>query len=718
MRKQRLLALLLASLLAATQLTACAAKTPSTETETEAATTEAGITEAPSDVTVETETGAAEEKDWRQYLGVGDVGAGWLVAAVEAYPDAEKPELKDDFYTAINYDSFKTLNLKDGEYSTGSITEMSDIMEDKALSLINDESVTGHDIDVCRALFHATTDWEARNQAGMTPFEETFKQIQDIKTIDDVTEIMKGDDAFLSVLFNVAVQEGSFDQKNTYILSVNPGPMIYSDMAEYQNPSQQAEMIKALNQQLAEYMFTRFGATAEDADACLEKCLEFETELASVLPSNEEASAPDFIEKAYNPYTYDELKELEKNFPVLESLDASDLPKANTYSVTSPAWLKKMNSLYTDDNLENIKAYLLLHFVNGITSFADREAYETTTDIQNQFYGMTGYESDDELGVKMIDQMLSLCMDNVYVDNYCTPELRQEIIDIIVEFKDYYRKMLETEDWLSEETRNKAIEKLDAMKINAVYSDKRNDYSGLDVKDGMSLTEVIDKISDFTMKQQFQKLNKPYNEELFQLESTRIVNAGYMPTDNSINIFSGILQGACEPGVSYEHDLATIGTIIGHEISHAFDANGSMYDKDGNYATWWTDEDYAAFENRTQELKDYVSRIVPFEGQQAVNGEIVKGEVCADITALKAALFIAESHEDFDYEEFFRSYPSFWGDLQLAEMLAMKNAYDEHPLYNIRVNVTAQQADKFYETFDIKEGDGMYLAPEDRINIW
>ena len=718
MRKQHLLALILAGLLAATQLTACASKTPSVESTPEVTATDADTTEASDEAPAETETGAAEESDWRQYLGTGTVGAGWLAPVVEAFPDAEKPELKDDFFTAINYDYFKTLQLKDGEYSAGVMSEMSDIMDDKVLSLLNDESVTGHDIDVCRSVFHAATDWDARNQAGITPFEETYKKIQDIKTLDDVTAIIQIPDMFTPSLYSFNVSEGLFDQKGTYIVYVNQPSMIYPDMADYQNPSQQAEMLKALFQQVLEYMFTRFGATAEDADNYLEQCLELESEIASVLPSNEEASAPDYVKKSYNALTHDKLKDLEKNFPLVECLDGYGIPKANTYSISSKEWIEKMSSLYTEDNLEKMKAYLLVHYVISIANFADREAYETLTDIQNQFYGMSGYEDDNKIGVSMVDQFVDSCMDNVYVDKYCTPELRQEIIDICVEFKDYYRKMLETEDWLSEETRNKAIEKLDSMTINAVYSDKRNDFSSLDVKEGMSFAEILEAIAAFNIKNDIENVNKPYDKELFQFMSTRLVNAAYMPTDNSINIFSGMLQGAFEPGQSYEHDMAMIGMVIGHEISHAFDANGSMYDKDGSYATWWTEEDYAAFENRTQKLKDYVSGIVPFEGQQALNGEIVKGEVAADITAMKAALFIAESHEGFDYEEFFRSYAPAWGDIELAEVLGMQNAYNEHPMNNLRVNIIVQQTDKFHEVFDIKEGDGMYLAPEDRINIW
>ena len=595
---------------------------------------------------------------------------------------------------------------------------MSDIMKEKVLALLNDDSITGHDIEVCRAVYKAATDWDARNKAGTTPFEESLKKVQGIKNIDDITALMMSDDSFIPGLFSVSVTEGLFEQKGKNILAVGPAPMLYQDPADYENPTQQTMMMAMMAQQELDYLFPKFGMTAEEGKTSLEKCTEFEKAFAAVLPTNEEQSAPDYVEKAYHTYTYDELKELEKNFPLVESLDAIGVPKADTYLVSCPDWLDKMSELYTNENVEDMKNYMLTHFIASAGSNLDREAYEKISDIQNSFYGSTGYSPDEEIGIGAVNSLVGHCMDYVYIDKYCTPELRNEITDICLEFKDYYRNMLQSEDWLSEETRNNAVAKLDAMKINAVYSDVRDDYSDLDIKDGMSMIEIAETVYDYSLKKEFDKINKPVDEDSFHELSTREINAYYNPMDNSINILSGILQGVYEPGQGYEHDLGTIGWVIGHEMSHAFDPNGAKYDKDGNYKEWWTAEDYAACEQRIQKLKDYMSKIIPFEGQQAVNGEIVKGEISADMTAVKASLLIAADHEGFDYDKYFRTLPLAWGSISLAEIAGMQNSYNEHPLNNIRVNVSIQQCDKFRELYDIKEGDGMYLAPDQNLYIW
>ena len=713
MKKEKVLALILAAGLTASQLAACGSRDSSSESKAEE-TSEASSEERTDETSEESTEGNSGDK----YMGQGEVGSKWLAPVIEAYPDAEKPDLKDDFFTAANYDYLSTLSLKEGHMTAGRSDEMLDIMNEKHIALLKDDSITGHDIEICRAVYNAAVDWEARNKAGTAPYEAAFRKILDIKTLDDVYKVISDNDPFLPNLFSFSVSEGFFDERGTYVAYIANSSMLLQDPAEYAEPSQQTQFIMMMAHQQCSYLCGRFGMTDEEANAALDKCYEFETILAEGLPSNEESAAPDYIEKAYNTYTYDELKTLQKNFPLTDILDALEVPKSDTYVVPSPEWLNKLSEVYTEENVEGIRNYLLVHYVAGLQNALDRECYEKNTDIVNSFYGSSGYQTDEEIGLGLIDSLVSPCMDHVYIDKYCTPEMRQEITDIVNEFRDYYREMLQSEDWLSDDTKNKAIEKLDAMKINSLYSDYREDYSDLDIKEGDQLSDILLTISKYSTARSISKLNKPVEEDKFYKISTRQVNAFYDPTDNSINILSGIIQGSYALDQGYEHDLGTLGWVIGHEMTHAFDSNGSKYDKNGEYKDWWTPEDYKAYEERTQKLKDYVGKIIPFEGQSPVNGEIVNGEMAADITSVKAALFIAEKHSGFDYDVYFRALADAMADTALAEIAGMTNSYDEHPLSNIRVNVSVQQSDKFMECYGVEEGDGMYLVPEDRVYIW
>ena len=159
-----------------------------------------------------------------------------------------------------------------------------------------------------------------------------------------------------------------------------------------------------------------------------------------------------------------------------------------------------------------------------------------------------------------------------------------------------------------------------------------------------------------------------------------------------------------------------MGWVIGHEISHSFDSTGAQYDKDGNLASWWTEDDYNAFLALNEKLANYYNNMHPWEGQNFY-GNIMTGEACADMGGMRVMLRIAADREDFDYDVFFRSLAEVW-----FSKLTLQKAYqiinDTHPMGYLRINATLQQFDEFLNFYGITEGDGMYLAPEDRVAIW
>ena len=200
--------------------------------------------------------------------------------------------------------------------------------------------------------------------------------------------------------------------------------------------------------------------------------------------------------------------------------------------------------------------------------------------------------------------------------------------------------------------------------------------------------------------------------------SPQTVNAGYSPTDNSINIPAGILGGAVyDPEASDARKLSGIGMVIGHEISHGFDDMGSQFDKDGNLLNWWTEEDRAAFDERTAKVSAYFSRfeVLP---DVFVNGELTKGEAVADLGSMSCMMEIAKDIPDFDYEAFFKNYAQLWRRLRTAEGVENAARTDPHPPNFLRTNAIVQQFEEFYDTFGVTEGDGMYLPIEERLSVW
>ena len=171
--------------------------------------------------------------------------------------------------------------------------------------------------------------------------------------------------------------------------------------------------------------------------------------------------------------------------------------------------------------------------------------------------------------------------------------------------------MIQGEEWLSEETREKAIEKIDNMKIFACYSEDRYDYSDINFS-GTDIVDIYSAFKSYYLEALKKDVNQPAEKDMFKLSSTTDANACYYPSENAMCIFSGIIEGDLELGDGYEENLRGIGYLIGHEITHAFDPNGAKFDKNGNYADWWKEEEYTVFEERSQKVVDYLDKIIPY----------------------------------------------------------------------------------------------------------
>jgi putative endopeptidase len=197
-----------------------------------------------------------------------------------------------------------------------------------------------------------------------------------------------------------------------------------------------------------------------------------------------------------------------------------------------------------------------------------------------------------------------------------------------------------------------------------------------------------------------------------------MTNAGYTSDQNSMYIFAGIVADPIyNENMTDEEFYGHLAHVIGHEISHAFDPIGSEYDKDGNLKNWWTEEDQKAFNERAEKLVKYYDTITIWTGQN-VSGELDQTELVADMGSMKAMLTLAKAKKDFDYEAFFKAYAELWRTLASRENDYFAATQDPHPAHYLRTNVVVQQFEEFYETFGVKEGDGMYLAPEDRVAVW
>lgn len=710
MKKQTLVILLAAFVLS---VSACGAKEkPVTPSE--------GTTEVECESTDGTEVSIEEATEAAMGPGQTSSGGGspWIDSNLKENITESMPvSVKDDFHLYVNHEWLLKNNIPEGYSSNGPFLTVSMDTMRKAQALIEDTELTGHEIELVRDLYWAYLDWDAKNALGVEPVMPTVKDIQNLKTIQELSDFICDPDRSMFVeVFAGCSNDVDINNTTSYVTSIAKDGFLLADAAEYQTRTELGERYYSANKAAAVNMLTRTGYQRDEAEKLYDTVIDFEAKLAEVSLTSDETMDPGYIQKTNNIMTMSELSQLAPEFPLERFIQSQGYGAAKRFIVDEPEYFKRLNELYTEDNLESIKGYMLVNYLLAMTTRLDREAFDVAIERANSVNGSKGNLSDEDYAFQMIESTLSDPLARAYITKYDARDKKQDITEICEKVIDSYREQLKQEDWMSEETRAKAISKLDHITIRAVYPDKWDDYSSLSL-DGMSYTDMMK-----TLKKFYDKKNQAYTNQKVDREDWNLnileCNAFYNPQDNSINIVLGILGDEFyQEDMTKEQLYGSIGAVIGHEISHAFDTIGAQFDENGNLANWWTDEDFAAFKVKTDKLVKFYDKIVPFEGE-TVSGNNVQSEAIADIAGVKCLLNIAKEEADFDYDAFFRQYASIWKRLSSREFEYFCLTQDVHPLHYLRTNVTLQQFDEFYDTYDIKPGDGMYLAPEERIPVW
>ncbi|MBQ8962564.1 MAG: M13 family metallopeptidase [Clostridia bacterium] len=648
----------------------------------------------------------------------------WLNVDIQGNVTEDTPAvLKDDFGMFVNMDWILQAEIPAGESKAGSMEDVQRTLKDRQIALMQDDSLTGHDAELVNKLYALVSDWDYRDAQGVEPAMPVIEALRSIDSLEAVTGYLC-DRSNLKRNYPLTMSVGAdFTDPDIYITQIGTPSLMLQDSAEYAERTQAGELYYTLYEQLGTYVLARLGYSEDEAAQVIENAFALEALMAEHIKPMSTHYQADYFASLLNYYSPEELEALAGDFPILDMLQAFGLKVGQRFLVTEPDYIAALPELYTEENVALLRDWMTLKAALSMGTLLDRETYKQVEAISNTVMGVTGETSEDDNALQSVLAMLPVPMDNLYIQVYCTQQQRQDMLDIIEDVVAYYRTMLESVDWLSDETREKAIEKLDNMRVNAVYPDELGDWSALDfagIEDGGSLLAANAAVQDYVLSLQSDKIDTAVDKDKWdQLTmQTAQVNAFYNPQNNSINIMAGILSGEIyNEDMSYEQKLGAIGTVIGHEISHAFDTNGSQFDKDGAISNWWTDEDYAAFQARAAKLAAWYDGFIPWDGAN-YSGQQVQTEAIADMGGMKCLLAIAAQQDNFDYDAFFRQYATVWRMQGLPAYLVTLVAQDTHPMRYLRVNATLAQFDEFIDFYGIQPGDGMYVAPEDRVAVW
>lgn len=666
---------------------------------------------------------------------------------------------KDDFATANNKDWI--LSVVDQVKEKGSISVLDEnhdavIKQKQALldTAINggnfepnkvgmDTEDYDHMTDTFTKVVSTAADWDARNKTGAEPLEDYISAIASIDSLDQMTTYLCNEDGSLL--------SGAYLIPFTVSQSLDPDSEMYevqlsSNFETSMEP--EADISVSLYQNYVMEMVTdvlkKLGFTSSAAKKTVKQCWQLETALSEHTAYKEftgsnSVTQEEIKDQYHNVYTKKELYEISGNYPLLDILKTYNYDQSDSYVVYEPNYVKFVSRLYKEKNLEKIKAYYTVHTVLRALPLLSRDYYDqyeayfsdsvatdekeedTENDTQKEEDSFHQLSKEDQILYNFVGTYMNDIFEEMYLTNYCSMEQKEYVEKLIAEAIDEYKTILSAEDWLSDATKEKAVEKLNGITTRVLYPDHLDDCNDLQVEKG-NLLDIVSKITAYNIKKDASRIHTKFDKKGWDLQAmpSTTVNAFYSPTDNSVSILAGIIANKelFDINASDEENMAHLGYIIGHEISHAFDSSGYMYDKDGNESKWWTDQDEEAFQKRVKKLANYYSGFCAYRKAEPVDGEKIQGEAIADTGGLKCMLALGHKKENFDYQKFFRAFSRTWATCRnySTELVAMTQ--DNHPLPFMRINVTVQQFDEFYEAFDIQQGDGMYLAPEKRISVW
>ena len=661
-------------------------------------------------------------------LTVADFEGPWVDSdLMDAITESAEFRPQDDFAASVNKD-WKLAQTR----IRPSLSDINEAVMAKKKRVIEDTSITGVEADRLRTFYTLASDWDGRNKDGLEPLAKYVQTIDGLSDTQALYKWMEDENENPLALGVVCVKDNAISVSTKYtdkyrIQLDSPGLSLPGSESYLNMTTSDFEAYERLKEE-AGYLLGRMGYSKDDADRIVTDALLIEKEIAKT-----EITDPDIQEEDIT-YSRQEVLDMAGDYPLDEYLKAWGYTDIDVI-VATKALLKKASKLCTGANFERMKSYLMVRYVMEGYEFTDREAHDTIEEMSKSKLKkpdpdiLTAEEKEDQLmydtylcNTPMVGAMSKLYAENCYDDSE-TEALRQLTESII----DKFHKVFNEEDWLSDEGKKACIEKLDAISVHVVYQDYDSvDYSTLELvprEEGGSFLEAYMQTRRFMEKHKARMVSLPYDRNYWDPLDTQInttvPNATYNAQTNGIYILAGICEApAYSPEMTYEEKLAGIGTIIGHEITHGFDSNGSQYDKDGVKNAWPTDEDMTAFNDKVSRVSNYFFTLTPYPGAGMYDGSEVEGEETADMGGMKVTLEMASDVDGFDYDKYFRSYANLWkAHVPLSyERKVIKT--DVHPLDFYRINIGMQQFDEFYETYGIKEGDGMYIDPAKRIKVW
>ena len=639
---------------------------------------------------------------------------------------------KDDFYNYVNGNWMKTNEIPDDETSWAGFTILRKKTSKDMLNILSKAQESGKykpETDQAKALmiYNSKLDTVGRNKAGIEPIKPTLAKIEAMKTMEDFQKLMSEDAVAVSQPF---LGLAAFSNPNNSAINsayITPGSLGLPDRDFYTNTDPASVKIRQQYVDHITRMLQFLGDTPESAQKQAQTILAFETKLAT--PRLDKVASRDF-RNFNNPRSIDELQKMLPQLKWQDAFKGMGITKSiDTVIVMEPKYMETLNQMFAKPDFETWKTVMRWSTLNNASGMLTPEIEKANFDFYSTtLNGTKKQKPADERALETVNGSLGEALGKLYVDEMFPPEAKEKAEKMIANVIAAYKDRIKALTWMSDSTKVKAIEKLDKFTVKVGYPDKWKDYSKMEVKEGNTFYDNMVAVQTWNLKDNLEKIDEPVDRTEWGM-SPQTVNAYFNPFNNEIVFPAAILQ---PPFYDYKADEAVnyggIGAVIGHEISHAFDDSGSRFDANGNLVNWWTETDLKNFTERGDKLAEQYTNVEVLDSV-FINGKFTLGENIGDLGGVIGAYdglqrFYKENGRPDNIDgltpeqRFFMSWATVWRTKSRDEALRNQVKTDPHSPGMTRAIQPLLNVDAFYEAFDIKEGDKMYLAPEERVRIW
>lgn len=624
--------------------------------------------------------------------------------------------IKQDLYEAVNGEWIAQAKIPDDKPATGGFNDLADEIEKTLMAdfkAMTTEMPSDTKLATTVRFYALAADFDRRAQEGGAPLKARLAQIEALTSYQDaqahlVDWTLEGE----NLPVNLEIDADMKDTKHKALFAGAPG-LILPDKTYYAADNPQGPQLLQVWQSMVTKLLKMLDYDEATAKQLVDQATAFDARLAPHVKSREEAAD---YSKMYNPQPLAEFVATTDQLDLRAWLSALLPALPAQVIVTEPAYYQVLDGILRDHFAE-FKSWLLVNLVTSEAGLLADDFRIAAGEYSRALSGKPKAVNQEKFAYQLTNGVFSQVVGNYYAHRYFSAAAKADVEHMVHQMIEVYKGRMETNDWLSPATRQKAINKLNQLGVQVGYPETIPAvYDLLTVDPTQSLLENVVNLTKTKVKKSFDDFLEPVDRMRWEM-SAATVNAYFHPFKNIIVFPAAVLQAPFYSlNQSSSQNYGGIGAVIAHEISHAFDNNGALFDEAGNLNNWWTEDDFAHFKELSKAMIAEFDGL-PFAGQK-VNGKLTVSENIADAGGLSCALAAAQEEDDYDARSFFLNWARIWRMAARVEYQQLLLSVDVHAPQKLRANVQVQNLADFYTAFDVQPGDGMYLAPDKRVNIW